>query len=180
MRVINFLAIAFFSINVAMAQTAVDVAASHLQWTGTKVTGKHTGKLRFQSGTVELKDGNAVGGEFVVDINSLTVEDLSGEWAEKFLGHMKSADFFDVAKYPTAKLVVTKVIDGKLKGKLTIKDKSHPIDISFKKEGNNHIGSFKFNRTKYAMVYNSGSFFKNLGDKMVHDEVNVDFVVVLK
>jgi hypothetical protein len=30
------------------------------------------------------------------------------------------------------------------------------------------------------MVYGSGNFFKDLGDKMIHDEVTLDFTVVTK
>src|SRR5690554_1672497 len=97
----SFLALAAF------ADTKVlDTKASHIQWKGTKVTGEHFGKLYYKEGKLEVVDGKIKGGEFVVDINTLTVEDLEGEWAQKFLDHMKSNDFFEIEKYPTAKLVI--------------------------------------------------------------------------
>lgn len=38
-------------------------------------------------------------------MNSFTETTLQGEWHDKF-GHVKSGDFFDTVKYPTATLVI--------------------------------------------------------------------------
>ena len=110
----------------------------------------------------------------------MTVTDLQGEWADKFLVHMKNEDFFDVEKFPTATLKLTKDDGKKLYGKMTIRGKTNDISFSYKKSGNTYSGKMVFNRTKYDMVYGSGSFFKNLGDKIIHDDVHLDFSVVLK
>lgn len=164
----------------AMSATGapIDTSKSGLNWTGTKVTGKHFGELRFKSGDVQVKNGKLTGGEFVVDVNSLSVTDLEGEWADKFLSHMKSGDFFEVKKYPTSTLKIKKVDGSKVSADLTIKGKTHPITFNYSKSNGNYVGNFKFDRTKYDMVYNSGNFFKDLGDKMIHDEVSVDFKIV--
>lgn len=159
----------------------VDTKNSSFSWLGTKVSGKHYGKIFLKSAKVDVaKDGKLKNGEFVMDMNSFTVTDLQGEWADKFLGHMKSGDFFEVSKFPTAKLVLNKD-DGKtLSGKLTIKGKTHAVSFPYTKKGKSYVGKLKFDRTKFNMVYGSGNFFKNLGDKMIHDEVSLDFNVVLK
>lgn len=38
-------------------------------------------------------------------------------------------------------------------------------------------GDFKMDRTKFDIKYRSGSFFEDLGDKMISDEVNFSFKV---
>src|SRR4051812_26497422 len=63
-------------------------------WTGTGVGKSHTGTLNIKSGTVQLQGEEVISGNFVVDMNSLTYEN------KKLEGHLKSADFFDVASYP--------------------------------------------------------------------------------
>ncbi|MFT6067975.1 MAG: polyisoprenoid-binding protein YceI [Bacteriovoracaceae bacterium] len=159
----------------------VDLTKSSFAWKGTKVTGKHIGKVGLQSADLNLgPDGRIKKGQVVIDLNKITVTDLEGEWAEKFLTHIKSADFFDIKKYPTAKLIIISD-DGKaLKGKMTIRNKTRDVTVKYTKVGKVYSGVLNFNRTKFDMKYGSGSFFKGLGDKMVHDNVSVDFKVVLK
>lgn len=158
----------------------VDLKASSLKWEGVKVTGKHFGKIMFKEANVTLKEGNITGGDFIVDMNSFTVDDLKGEWATKFIGHMKSKDFFTVEKFPTSKLKIKSIKDGKAVADLTIKDKTHEVKFDIKKEGNTYSGVLKFDRTKFGMIYGSGDFFKGLGDKMIKNEVKVDFKFVVK
>ena len=43
-----------------------------------------------------------------------------------------------------------------------------------------YSGTLKFDRTKFNMKYGSGSFFKNLGDKMINNEIKIDYVVALE
>ncbi|MCB9061581.1 MAG: YceI family protein [Halobacteriovoraceae bacterium] len=176
----KFVLIAFLLIS-STTFAEVDIAKSSFTWTGTKVTGKHSGHLSLSKANLEIdKNQRIVNGEFIIDLNTLTVTDLEGEWADKFINHMKSSDFFDIAKFPTAKLVI-KEDDGKqIQGNLTIRGKSNPVIIKYDKKNKTYIGTLKFDRTKFDMKYGSGSFFKGLGDKMIHDEVNLDFQVVLK
>lgn len=160
--------------------TEVDLKKSEFNWKGTKVTGEHVGKVSLKSATVVAKGDEVTGGEFVIDMNTITVTDLEGEWAQKFIDHVKGADFFDIEKHPEAKLVLTSVKDGEFKGNLTIKGKTNPVAFKAKREGKAYSGVLSFNRTKFNMVYGSGSFVKGLGDKMIHDEVTVNFKLVLK
>ncbi|HAZ12782.1 MAG: hypothetical protein A2X86_04250 [Bdellovibrionales bacterium GWA2_49_15] len=168
-----------FAFSVAWA-TEVDLAKSQFEWLGTKITGKHNGMLSLKSGTVELEKGKLKGAEFIMDMNSITNLDQTGEWHDKFLAHMKSADFFDVQKFPEAKLVVTKIVGDKVNADLTIKGKTNPVTFQVVQKNNEYSGVLKFDRTKFDMIYGSGNFFKNLGDKMIHDEVVVTFKVVTK
>jgi polyisoprenoid-binding protein YceI len=177
----KFLALALLSVmNLSFAKD-VDIKASEFKWKGTKVSGEHFGKIFLKSGSVtEGKGGNLEAGEFVVDINSLTVEDLEGEWKDKLTGHLKSPDFFDTAKFPTANLKITKVEGTKATGDLTIKGKTSSVTFDFKKDAKAYAGKLVFDRTKFDMIYNSGNFFKDLGDKMIHNDVHLDFKIVTK
>lgn len=158
--------------------TTVDTAHSEFKWRATKVTGAHNGKIFLKSAELKSNDTQIVGAEFVMDIGSFTVEDLQGESATKLATHLKSPDFFDVAKFPTAKLVIESIEGNKAKGVLTIKDKSLPVTVEFHQMMNVYFGKFVFDRTKFDMIYGSGSFFKELGDKAIHDEVELTFKVV--
>jgi polyisoprenoid-binding protein YceI len=158
----------------------VDLKKSSFKWQGTKVTGKHFGKIYLKSGKVDLKDGKLAGGTFVADMNSFTVDDLSGEWAEKFIGHMKSKDFFTVKKFPTASLKIKSVKGKKVTADLTVKGKTNEVKFDVVQKGDTYSGVLKFDRTKFDMTYGSGDFFKGLGDKMIHNDVTVDFSFVVK
>jgi polyisoprenoid-binding protein YceI len=158
----------------------VDLKASSLKWKGTKVSGDHFGKISLKSAKVDLKKGELTGGEFIVDMNSFTTEDLKGEWATKLIGHLKSKDFFVVEKYPTAKLKIKSVKGKKVTADLTIKDKTNEVTFDIKNNAKKYSGILKFDRTKFGMVYGSGDFFKGLGDKMIHNDVTVDFSFVVK
>ena len=97
--------------------------------------GASTNRVRFdkKSGTVEFdRDAKAGKVEVVLEMDSLS----SGTAA--FDKHLKSADIFNVAKFPQAKFVSDKfVFDGdKLKevtGQLTILDKTQPVTIKANK-----------------------------------------------
>lgn len=158
----------------------IDTKASEFTWHGSKVSGKHYGKVFLKSGSVDMKDGKLTGGEFVADLKTFTVTDLEGEWATKFLTHMKSDDFFSVEKYPTAKLKIKSVKGNKVTADLTVKDKTNEVTFDVKEKGNAYSGQLEFDRTKFGMIYGSGDFFKNLGDKMIHNQVKIDFKFVVK
>jgi polyisoprenoid-binding protein YceI len=159
----------------------VNVKKSEFKWTASKVTGKHYGTVPIKKAELKTdKKGNVKGGEFVLDLKSFTVDDLSGKWEKKFLTHMKSEDFFDISKYPEAKLVLTKLKKGKATGKLTIRGKTNTVNFPYTFKNGVYAGTLKFDRTKFDMKYGSTSFFKSLGDKAIDNEVVVDFKVALK
>lgn len=159
-----------------LAAETIDLAKSSFIWTGSKVTGDfHSGPIKMSKAS--LKDGK---GEFVADMNTIEDTTLQGEWNQKFIGHVKSADFFDVEKFPTSTLKVDKMEKGFIHGKLTVKDKTQDVKIPYKKDGNAYTGELSFDRTKYGIIYGSGNFFKNLGDKVIKDTITLKFKVVTK
>ncbi|WP_340202844.1 YceI family protein [Ascidiimonas sp. W6] len=161
----------------------VKTTESTVTWKGYKVTGSHEGTVNLKSGFLTFEADKLVGGEFVVDMTSLSSTDLEGEYKGKLDGHLKSDDFFGVKNHPTAKLVITETkATGKNKyevtGDLTIKNKTNPITFDLSVYGSKATGALKIDRSKYDVRYGSGSFFDNLGDKTIYDEF--DLVVDLQ
>lgn len=99
---------------------AINTTASKITWTGSKVSGSHTGTVALKSGSLLVKDGKVTGGNFVADLNTITDTDLQGEYKVKLETHLKSPDFFDTATYPEGKFEITSVTEGTEAGKVTI------------------------------------------------------------
>ena len=82
----------------------IDTENSQLRWEASKVTGSHWGYIKMKKGEIILNGEKVVSGEFFVDLNTITVEDMGvSPWAEKLVNHLKSDDFFSVESYPTEK-----------------------------------------------------------------------------
>lgn len=165
-------------------QQKVDVSKSNIKWTGKKVGGSHTGDIKFKSGELEVKADKIVKGNFVVDMNSMTNTDLENqEYNQKLVGHLKSDDFFGVAKYPTSTLTVkksTKFENGKatVTGDLTIKGKTEEVTFVVTKANNSYNTTLEVDRSKFDVRYGSNTFFDNLGDKAIDNIFILDIKIV--
>ncbi|MBW8524113.1 YceI family protein [Chryseobacterium chendengshani] len=120
----------------------VDTLNSRVEWKGYKVfkseNTSHFGTITFESGDVTVKDGQLESGQFVVDMNSLTSVDLQddADQLDKLNGHLKSGDFFETEKFPTASYEITKVTPSDqgdyntiLDGNLTVKGITKPVQF---------------------------------------------------
>lgn len=186
MKRITLLIAAFtFILTSAIAQEKqIDINSSKITWLGKKVTGEHTGHIKFKSAKLKWDKKNLKGGMFEVDMNSITCTDIENQdYNAKLVGHLKSDDFFSVDKYPLSVLKLTKVEGSKngykAEGNLTIKGKNHPVAFDIKQDGNVLKGKITIDRTKYDVRYGSGKFFDNLGDKMIYDDFELMFKVML-
>lgn len=166
----------------ADASYAVNVETSKLKWKGFKPTGTHFGALLVKEGTINVSEGNVSGGNFVFDMNSIIVADIPVEEKgnAKLTGHLKSGDFFDVENNPTSTFEITSVEGDKVKGNLTVKGITKPIEFSAKFESNEDGVSFsseviKIDRTEFDIQYKSKKFFDNLKDKFINDEFEISF-----
>lgn len=157
----------------------VKVSESTVTWKGYKVTGAHNGSIALKSGHLEMNGKKLTGGEFVVDMTTITVNDLeAGKGKEKLEGHLKSADFFGVENNPTSKLVFTSVKPMNdnsytVTGDLTIKGITKPVTLVVSMFENKATATVKIDRTKFDIKYGSGSFFDNLGDKAIYDDFDL-------
>ena len=67
-------------------------------------------------------------------------------------------------------------------GDLTIKDISNKIDFSATVLDNSEnlkaLAKMTFDRSKYNVRYRSGTFFDDLGDKLILDDIDVNVLIV--
>jgi polyisoprenoid-binding protein YceI len=185
----TFLFITLIGLTASMAngqeKMAADTSKTTLSWLGEKVTGEHTGTIKLQSGWLNWKDNKIMSGEFTIDMSS--IKESTGN--SRLEGHLKSDDFFSVTKFPTAKLVLTgsesfEKGSASVKGTLTIKGITNPIEfksnIQKKDDGLWFYSNISVDRTKYDVKYGSGSFFDNLGDKVIYDEFKLKVALFMK
>lgn len=178
----------------AEANYQLDAKASTIKWHATKVTGEHYGTVQFSEGKVSVKDNTLKAAEFKMNMQSIDVTDLTGEYHDKLVGHLKSDDFFASAKFQTATIKLKSATPVKPNGKdannynivadLTIKGITN--EVSFPALVVINAGEvivnadFDINRAKYDVRYGSTSFFEGLGDKAISDNFNVKVRVVSK
>ncbi|HMQ43634.1 YceI family protein [Mariniflexile maritimum] len=169
---------AFSFAPIAKEKKEVKTDKSKVVWKGYKVTGSHEGTIAMKSGSLTFDNNKLVGGEFVMDMTTISSTDLEGEYKGKLDGHLKSDDFFGVENHPNASLVFKKVsASGKnaynVTADLTIKGKTSPVNFTISIYGNKATASLKVDRTKYDVRYGSTSFFDGLKDKAIYDEFDL-------
>lgn len=179
MKKISLLLLALLtSISLSAQAKKIDTKQSSITWTGKKVTGEHSGSLKFQEGMLIFKAKKLVGGSFIADMTTLSNTDQSGDGKKKLEGHLRSADFFNTDEFKTAKLVF-KTIGEKSAGiysvtaDLTIKGKTNSVKFDITVKGNKATTEFAVDRTKFGIQYGSGTFFSDLGDRTIYDEFDV-------
>ena len=168
----------------------VDTLNSRIEWKGYKVIkteqSSHFGTIKFESGDLTVKDGALESGKFVVDMNSLTSVDLKddAEQLAKLNGHLKSGDFFETEKFPTASFEITKVSPNDsgdyntlLDGNLTIKGITKPIQFMANvsvKDGETSIAT----EPKDILREDYGVKFQlPLANGLIKDEVNLQILI---
>ncbi|WP_439182904.1 YceI family protein [Carboxylicivirga taeanensis] len=165
----------------------VDANATTVKWTGTKVIGSsHYGYIQLKEGHLNINKKQITDGQFIIDMTSMTNTDLENEeYNKKLIGHLHSDDFFSVKAYPTAQLKITDASKFKgnkatVKGELTIKGQTQPIEFEVEQKENAYMASIVVDRTLYGIRYGSGSFFDNLGDKAISNDFTLDVKLVLQ
>jgi polyisoprenoid-binding protein YceI len=146
-------------------------------WAGTMLgVYTHEGTLDLTSASLSVEDGMITGGNFTADMKSMVATDENynpeeGSTKEKLIGHLSSADFFDVENFPTASFVITSVEGDMLMGNMTIRGITHEEevkDISVKKDGDmvKLIGHMNIDRKKYDVSWDSPMQEMVLSDDM--------------
>ncbi len=172
------LAVLTLSFNVLGSDKVIKVSESKVTWKGYKVTGSHEGTIGIQSGSLSFDGDQLTGGSIIIDMTSINVTDLQGEYQKKLEGHLKSDDFFGVEAHTTAKIDFTavKAISKNayaVTANLTVKGKTNPVKFEISIYGNKATASLKIDRTKYGVKYGSANFFEGLKDKAIYDEFDI-------
>lgn len=193
-RKLMFLIAVLFTGSIIMqGQTkyTADVNSSIINWKGFKPTGDHYGTVLLSDGNFVLNQKEIVGGEFKIDMNSIVDLDMpaDNEYNAKLVKHLKSDDFFGVDKHPYAKFVITST-DKKgdqviINGQLTIKEITHSVSFPAKIsiEGDQlwvKSEVFKIDRSKWNVKYKSKSFFSDLADNFIYDDMEMSIDIKSK
>lgn len=175
-------------------QLVVDTQASSIHWVGTKPGGSHHGTIGIKEGSLAINGTDVASGSFIIDMNAIVDEDLTDQkMNEMLVNHLKSADFFDVEKYPTSSFAITKVeavagndsITHRISGNLKMKDvdKNITFDAKITKEGDAYKAvtvPFTIDRTQWNVQYGSKSIFADLKDKFIDDNIELQITIIAK
>ena len=174
----------------AQAQVvAIDAAASTVKWLGAKATGQHNGTISIQEGKLELNGDNLIGGSFSIDMTTISCEDLPGRGKAKLENHLKSDDFFGVEVHPLATFKITNVKakgNGtyEVTGDMTIKNITKEVAFMAKlTQAGNQLqatATLTIDRSEFNVRYGSGSFFDNLGDRLIYDDFELTIALIAK
>lgn len=160
------------------ARYEIDPSTSKVEWVGSKVTGKHEGGFKQFHGAISLVDGNPEKSTVSIDIftDSLFTD------SDKLAGHLKTADFFDVAKYPKASFASSEVKKGSsgnashtVTGNLTLhgvtKSITFPATIKTTPGGVDVDAEFAINRKDFGLVY------AGKPDDLIRDDVVIKLTI---
>lgn len=174
---------------------AVVPAESELAWNGKKIGGEHSGNINLQEGQLLVAGDQVVGGEFTIDMASITNTDIEdAKYNSDLVGHLKSDDFFGVEQHPTATFKINSISpiadaaagqpNYNVEGDLTIKGKTNPVNfpatVTVENGAANAKADIIVDRAKYDVRYGSKSFFSDLGDKVIDDNFTVSLDITAK
>jgi polyisoprenoid-binding protein YceI len=149
----------------AEASLTVNTEKSRIDWVAAKKSDFHTGIFPLKSGSVTVDGGKLKGGKFVIDLANLKVTDAGG--GDRLTGHLKSADFFDVAKFAEATYEITGVnytdaSNADVTGNLTVKGLTVPVKLKAQIRNSDEKGFFAqafltLDKTLVGINYGTGN-----------------------
>ena len=170
--------------NNAQEKLNIDTSKSSIKWIGelTFHFGGHDGFISFKEGYLIKTDDKITGGEFIVDMNSIINTDIKQqEGKDNLVKHLKEPDFFDVERFPLAKLTITKVeysdpTHARIEANFTLKDITNPINfrVEFNSEEQKMTTRFKIDRRAWNVNYKS-----KLRDYAISDAIGFEVEVKL-
>ena len=140
---------------------AINPDNSKVEFTASKVTASHPGGFKQFTGTIDLVGEKPENSKVTVDIDLSSV--FTNE--DKLSEHLKTADFFDVAKFPKANFTSTSIAPDTSKGadNYTVtgdfdlhgqkKSISFPATIKVAADGVSVDADFSINRKDFGLVY---------------------------
>ena len=145
---------------------------STLAFVGAKITGKHDGSFKAFSGTITVPEGDVTKGSVALEVDTTSVVTDT----EKLTTHLKSPDFFDVAKFPKATFTSTSVVADTSKGGTHVitgnldlhgvtRSISFPATVRLTAAGVEADAEFAINRKDFGIVY------AGMPDDLIKDDV---------
>ena len=175
----------------ATGQTfVVDTAASTVRFIGHGVGKNHPGRFKLSSGTVAVANDHITGGDFVINIKSMNLEEKGEMFDKKLHPHLMSGDFFDADNFATARFEITKVepykpndkdtslvkganfnVSGNLTLKNATKNVTFPAHIELDNNALKAKADFVIDRRQWQMNYGND---RTLGDQFISENVNIE------
>jgi polyisoprenoid-binding protein YceI len=151
---------------------AFSQADSKVAFVGAKVTGKHDGGFETFSGTIQLVDGDPEKSTVAVEIDNASITTDTA----KLTTHLKSPDFFDVARHPKTRFTSTQIkaggedgashtVTGNLELHGVTKAITFPATIRASGERVEVDADFAINRHDFGIVY------AGMPDDLIKDNV---------
>ncbi|MBO9592915.1 MAG: YceI family protein [Niabella sp.] len=174
----------------------IDTLSTTVDWRATHKGGfaPRFGVISVNDGSLSVENGAITGGNFTINLTGLKVDTASVTEPDKkaadLEAHLKSPDFFDVAKYPAAKFVITKVAPydstvqksllpgatNLISGNLTLKDSTlnitFPAQVTINDNEVNATAKFTIDRSAWGISYKTDGSPENW---MISKDVEVGF-----
>jgi hypothetical protein len=180
------------SVTGEMTVFVVNPENSRIDWAGSDPIKTHEGSLDIKSGELYVQEGTITGGKFILDMRSIRNFDLQDtKMNTRLVNHLHSDDFFSTETYPEGIFEITEAVpfDGMvtegeitpthtIAGNLTIKDITRNIRFNaYIQLDDTGIAAetlpFVINRAEYDVKFKSKSFFDNLKDDFIHDDIGL-------
>ena len=179
-------AVSTFSLN--PGEYIADTDSSSVFWECGWIGGySHNGDVSLEQGLLSVNYEKGLTGSFLVDMTTIDCFDEKNLGTKnKIIGHLMSDDFFDVENHQKASLVITSSenIGGNMfsfEGNLTIKNITNSVQMKGEVQktdlGYSAVIDLIFDRSKYDVKYRSASFFSDLGDRTISDDVSLNVKV---
>ncbi|MCL8009347.1 YceI family protein [Gelidibacter japonicus] len=171
------------SVEIEADTLIMNLEKSKIEWVATEMGGtkRRTGIISFKNGLFLGKEGEIVGGNFTVDMETMDVTDVPTHEKvarKNLLDHLKGNDFFNVSHYPISTLELTKVQKTKndslkITGNLTIREVTKNIDFFAYHKNGAFRTTFTFNRLDWNIAYEGSWADKTLVDKDVELTIEI-------
>lgn len=143
----------------------LNLTESVLHWKGSYTfnISEHNGEVYFKEGALTTVGDKIIGGSFIIDMESMTNEEYKEDKEHGPVGHLKHADFFDVTRFPEAKLEIVTIEyfpntnTHEVYADLTVKGIKKRIKFYADVDGPKKTmkAHFKIDRTRWGITYNN-------------------------
>ena len=169
----------------------LDPKKCSIEWIGRGVGKQHNGTVNITTGSIFIDTKQITSIYAFMDMKTIKCADLKDAGFNKQLtDHLKSVDFFNISKYPSSTFKLKKatrldVPEGQVNytivGDLTMhgitKSIEFPATVIFGKKKVSATGAITIDRTEWDVKYNSGNYFKELGDKLIEDKIELKMIL---
>ena len=165
-----------------IANWTINAEKSAVKWEGSVTGGQvysHFGSISIQEGSMASEGQAMTAGKVVIDMTSIAPEDegYSEEHpAADLIGHLATADFFDIENNPNATFEFTRMEEMSVFGNLSIRGRSNEEELiidsmEVNEAGELHIvGHLDFDRQKYDVAW-----VHYMEDVLLSDNINLQF-----